>query len=242
MKTWTSIFSRSLSEEGVPRFYVKGTRSHLFGYDGYMETHKPLNQIFEFLGGYNKHNWDGSDSPMNVSYMQYIDYYDPYNQNLQDRLVVNAGNYFFSYNNPQGAYVHGFRLFRDLLDHFKIPQPRRLKGEGPRPKDLITLRIKKSTYEKLQLVDCVFFDVWPKGSDVSINLRKDVSLTEEELKKLRNEFDLFFGENCDDVPWRFIIGGTLIVEWDGDEPICNWIGGGRYSKKDRVSFKLIDEQ
>ena len=94
---WTSIFSRSSSEEGVPRFYVKGTRSHLFGYDGYMETHKPLNQIFEFLGGYNKHNWDGSDSPMNVSSMQYIDYYDPYNQNLQDRLVVNAGNYFFSY-------------------------------------------------------------------------------------------------------------------------------------------------
>ena len=101
----------------------------MFGYDGYMMTHDQLNEIFEFMGGYNKHNWFGSDSPLNVSFMQYFDYYDPNKEGLEDKLVVNAGNYFFS-DSPQGAYVYGFRLFRDLLDHFNVPQPRRLRGES----------------------------------------------------------------------------------------------------------------
>ena len=73
------------------------------------------------------------------------------------------------------------------------------------------------------LLDCVFFDVWPKGSDVNINLSKNVSLTEEELKKTQNEFDLFFFENCDDGPWRFIIGGMLGVDLCGDEPISEGV-------------------
>ena len=225
----------------MPRFYVKGTRSHLFGYDGYMQTHDTLNQIFEFLGGCHPHNWDGSDSPMNVSCMQYIDYYDPYNQGLQDMLVVNAGNYFYSDNYRQGAYVYGFRLFRDLIDHFKIPQPRRLKGEGPRPREYMKLTIKKQLYEKLRLVDWVSIEPWHKGTDVDFVLREGVSLTDDESKELKYEIDLFFGENSENGQWRFIIGGNLYVELYGDEPICHWFGGGRYKKGVRIDFILVED-
>lgn len=206
-----------------------------------MKTHDTLNQIFEFLGGYNKYNWEGSDSPMNVSSMQYIDYYDPYNQNLEDRLVVNAGNYFFSYNNPQGGYVHGFRLFRDLLDHFKIPQPRRLKGEEPRPKESMKLKIKKQLYEKFRFIDWVSIDPWHKGTDIYFESKKGVSLTDDESKELKYEIDLFFGENSEDGQWRFIIGGMLSVELNGDEPICYWVGNGRYRKKVRIYFSVTED-
>ena len=63
-----------------------------------------------------------------LSLIDRVEFY-PFHMGLEDKLVVNAGNYFFS-DGPQGAYLYGFRLFRELLDHFNFPQPRRLKGES----------------------------------------------------------------------------------------------------------------
>jgi hypothetical protein len=205
-----------------------------------MQTHDILNQIFDFLGGCHSHNWDGSDSPLNVSSMQYVDYYDPYNQDLEDRLVVNAGNSFFS-ENAKGAYVYGFRLFRDLLDHFKIPQPRRLKGEGPRPREYMKLTIKKQLYEKLRFFSSARFAPWHKGVDVSLCANDPNDFTTDEIKALELEFSCFFGENSENGPWRFIIGGNLYVELYGDELICHWFGGGGYRKGARIDFTLVED-
>jgi len=71
--SWTTVFRRVKDDsDGNPRFYVKGTRSHLFAYDGDFRTHKVLNKIFTYFEGENgKPSWDRSDSPMNVAEYSY---------------------------------------------------------------------------------------------------------------------------------------------------------------------------
>ena len=102
-----------------------------FGYDGYLKTHQRLNQILEFLGGNRKDGWYGTDSPLNVASYEYVDHYYPDDQEeggLEGRIEIYAGNYM-GCGNPQGAWVIGFRLFRDLATHLGLNPPRRLKGE-----------------------------------------------------------------------------------------------------------------
>jgi hypothetical protein len=127
---WRSVFTRvGDSDDGQPRFYIRGSRSHLFEYDGYMGTHPKLNEILDFLGGNEKSNWIASDSPMNISTYEYLDYFcDPVEEESNDRIEIYGGNYMFC-GNPQGAYIVGFRLLRALVSHFGLSQPRKLKGE-----------------------------------------------------------------------------------------------------------------
>ena len=103
------------------------------------------------------------------------------------------------------------------------------------------LRINKELFNKLHLVKNVWFDVWPKGIDVCFDFRKGISLTDVESKDLENAFQVFFSENNNDGPCRFVIGGMLSVELCGDEPICHWIGNGRYRKKVRIYFSVTED-
>ena len=129
---WKTVFTRVTdSRDGLPRFYVRGSRTELFGYDGYQGTHQQLDRILEFLGGNRKHGWHGTDSPLNVALYEYVDHYSPddrEDEGLEDRIEIYAGNYL-GCGNPQGAWVIGFCLFRDLLTHLGLNPPRRLKGE-----------------------------------------------------------------------------------------------------------------
>ena len=132
MPDWKTVFTRVTdSRDGLPRFYVRGSRTELFGYDGYQGTHQQLDRILEFLGGNRKHGWHGTDSPLNVASYEYVDHYSPddrEDEGLEDRIEIYAGNYL-GCGNPQGAWVIGFCLFRDLLTHLGLNPPRRLKGE-----------------------------------------------------------------------------------------------------------------
>ena len=128
--SWRSVFTRVRDAEGCqPRFYIRGTRGHLFEYDGYMGDNSNLNEILDFLGGNNKSYWTGSDSSLNISAYEYVDYYcDPEDEESDDRIEIYGGNYMFC-GNPQGAYIVGFRLLRALVTHLGLSQPRKLKGE-----------------------------------------------------------------------------------------------------------------
>ena len=129
---WKTVFTRVTdSQDGLPRFYVRGSRPELFGYDGYLGTHQRLNQILEFLGGNNQLNWYGTDSPLNIATYEYVDCYwagDAENEGVGNRIEIYAGNYI-GCGKPQGAWVIGFRLFRDLVTHLDLNPPRKLKGE-----------------------------------------------------------------------------------------------------------------
>jgi hypothetical protein len=125
---WRAVFSRvNDDEDGQPRFYIRGTREHLFAFDGYMATHQNLNEILEFLGS-NTVIWAGSGSPMNVSSYEYVDYFDPDEDGGDDRIEIYFGKYMLG-GNAQGAYIVGFRLFRALISHLRLTQPRKLRGE-----------------------------------------------------------------------------------------------------------------
>ena len=128
---WRSVFSRVKdSDEGEPRFYIRGTRSHLFAYDGYSGMHENLNKIIDFLGGNKKSFWEGSDSPLNISTYEYVDFFISDDDESNDRLEIYGGNYMF-YEIPQGAHIVGFKLFRALVSHLNLSQPRTLKRELP---------------------------------------------------------------------------------------------------------------
>jgi hypothetical protein len=127
---WRSVFTRVRDDDaGLPRFYIRGTKDHLSEYDGYMERHIVLNEILEFLGGNDKEGWTRSDSPMNVSTYEYVAYFDLDDEDAEDRLEIFGGNYMFC-ENPQGAFIIGFKLFRALILHLGLSQPRTLKGEA----------------------------------------------------------------------------------------------------------------
>ena len=133
---WRSVFTRvEDTDNGEPRFYIRGTRSHLFGYDGYTGTHPKLNEILDFLGGNKKGSWTGSDSPMNVSNFEYVDEYwnpedhdDLEDEGIDNRIEIYAGNYMFC-EPSQGAYIVGFTLLRALTAHFGLSKPRKLKRD-----------------------------------------------------------------------------------------------------------------
>jgi hypothetical protein len=128
-RDWKSVFTRSHdSEDGLPRFYVRGSRRELMGYNGYMGTHRRLNEILDFLGGNEPYYWTSSDSPFNVASYECRCHYLDGPEDAPDRIEIFAGNYLCS-GNPQGAWVVGFTLFRALIGHLGLKSPRRLKGE-----------------------------------------------------------------------------------------------------------------
>ena len=129
-KKWRTVFTRVRDcADGQPRFYLRGSRGHLFGYNGYEGTHPKLNEILGFLGGNKRDRWIVSDSVVNNSSYEYEDYfYDPVDEEFKGSIEIYAGNYMFC-GDPQGAYIVGFKLLRALVSHFGLSQPRKLKGE-----------------------------------------------------------------------------------------------------------------
>ena len=76
-------------------------------------------------------NWYGTDSPLNVATYEYVDSYwagDADNEGVGNQIEIYAGNYI-GCGKPQGAWVIGFRLFRDLVTHLDLNPPRKLKGD-----------------------------------------------------------------------------------------------------------------
>jgi hypothetical protein len=121
---WSDLFGRTTdSDDGMPRFSLKGTKSYLYDYDGYSRGHDELDRIIKLL----KRNCiecdvSGADSPMNVSNFEYIYRFE------DGGFEIYAGNYFCG-PPGHGAFVVGFKAFRWLLGQLGVKQPRRFKNE-----------------------------------------------------------------------------------------------------------------
>ena len=127
-RLWSDYFSRVKADsQGRASFYVKGSRSWLFQYDGYMGGYKSLDEIISLCEAMRfKLTASGHDSPMNVSDRE------RYYEFLDGGFEVVEGNYFYG-DKSQGAYIRGFRAFRWILFRLEISQPRKLKGESSKP-------------------------------------------------------------------------------------------------------------
>jgi hypothetical protein len=124
-RKWSQLFSRLAdSEDGIPRFSIKGGPKYLFyAYDGYSSGHKLLDEIIAILESNDIYDYStGSDSSLNVSSFETS--YD-----FEDGgLRIYSGNAFFD-PPGHGAYIFGFRALRWIIDKLALPQPRRFKDE-----------------------------------------------------------------------------------------------------------------
>jgi hypothetical protein len=121
---WSELFGRSTDRaDGTPRFSLKGAKSYLYEYDGYLRGHPELDRIIKlFKSNCIKCGVLGADSPMNVANFEYEYHFD------DGGFAIYSGNYFFG-TPGQGAFVLGFKAFRWLLGQLGVKQPRRFKNE-----------------------------------------------------------------------------------------------------------------
>ncbi len=123
---WNDLFCRTTkSEDGTPRFSLKGAKAYLYEYCGYSGGHEELDRIIELLKRHGiKRRVSGADSPMIVADFEYVYHFE------DGGFEIYGGNYFFHSGPPgHGAFVLGFKAFRWLLNELGIKQPRRFKNE-----------------------------------------------------------------------------------------------------------------
>lgn len=121
---WTDYVRRSSAiGAGAACFYIRGSRSDCFSFDGYLGGHPIIDRLLEVCEAakYPKKH-EGWSSPGNPSS------YETHFKFLDGGMSVFSGNYLCG-DQAQGAYLYGFRAMRWALRQLECPQPRKLKGE-----------------------------------------------------------------------------------------------------------------
>lgn len=122
---WNLAFRRlpDRGREGVT-FFVKGTRTHLYSFDGYQGGHEVLNRIIGLCHEHGFHPESQGGSAPGYSTASYQDFYEFFDGGL----TVSGGNHLVG-EFPHGAYIRGFKAFRWVLENLGYAPPGRLKGE-----------------------------------------------------------------------------------------------------------------